>query len=100
MGVESIELDGMLQAAGIPKRASYRPHEVMALLAISARQFAIMCEGYEPGPNNAPLHPATLNSFMLRRERRVSHDELAAYLIRNNTHTRMYKEPEQMGLFD
>lgn len=100
MAYEGAQLDGMLRAAGIPKRASYHPHEVCALLAISSRQFAIMCEGYEPGPDGRPRNPATLNSFMLRRERRVTHDELEAYLVRNNTHTRLYREPEQLGLFD
>ena len=95
------QLEGMLRTAGIPKRPSYRPVEVCTLLSISSRQFAYMCEAYEPGTEGCPRDPATPNSFMLRRDRRVSHDELVSYLVRNNTHTRTYAvEPQQMSLFE
>ncbi|EAT16081.1 helix-turn-helix domain-containing protein [Desulfuromonas acetoxidans] len=95
------KLLGMLRAAGQPKKASYNPSEVVAILGICPRTFWTMVGDYEPDPDSGqPLNPATLDSYMLRRSRRVRHDELAAYLERNNTYQRNNAiDPRQMALF-
>lgn len=81
--------DGMLKAAGLPRRGSYRPEEVCRILGISYRTFWRMTEAYEKDPeSNEPLKPNALDSFRLRKQRRVRFDELVDYIRRNNIYER------------
>ncbi len=102
-GIELAEkkLQGMLTAAEMAKKPSYSPGEVQEVLGFSDRTFWRMVSSYELDPETEqPRHPATLDSYMLRRSRRVRYDELAAYLARNNTYERNNAiDPRQMGLF-
>jgi len=105
------KLQGMLKTArvkrqgghvvGLPKKSSYTPAEVQAILGISDRTFWRMVSGYEIDPDTeAPLNPATLDSYMLNRTRRVRYDELVEYLARNNTYQRNNAaDPKQMAMF-
>ncbi len=94
-----IKLQGMLKAAGLPKKPSYSPGEVQAILGICERTFWYMVSSFEPDPETGqPIKPATLDSYMLRRSRRVRYDELTAYLSRNNTYERNNAvDPRQIG---
>lgn len=94
-------LVGMLRAAGLRKKASYAPGEVQAVLAISDRTFWRLVAAYERDPDSCqPVTPCSLDSFMLRRSRRVRFDELVEFLRRNNTYERVNAvDPRQMGLF-
>jgi hypothetical protein len=71
------------------------------ILGIGDRTFWRMVSSYELNPEaEQPRHPTTLDSYILRRSRRVRYDELAAYLARNNTYERTNAiDPRQMGLF-
>ena len=61
-----------------------------------------MCEAWEPDPATGNLlKAASLDSFLLRRERRVRFDELVSYLERNHAYQRKYgPDPQQMRLFE
>ncbi|HEX9080245.1 MAG TPA: DNA-binding protein [Desulfuromonadaceae bacterium] len=94
------KLRGMLAAAGVPKRASYRSGEVCAILGIGIATFWRLVNRYERTEGNALRCPDCLDSFMLRTERRVSYPELVEYLMRNNSYTRQNAvHPDQMALF-
>lgn len=94
-------LRGMLRAAGLRQKASYAPGEVQAILGISDRTFWRLVAAYERDPETEqPTTPCCLDSFMLRRSRRVRFDELVEFLSRNNTYERVNAvDPRQMGLF-
>lgn len=78
---------GMIEAAGFPKQGSYRRREVCKILGISERSYWQLISEYERDPETGrPINPATLESFMLRRERRIRIDELADFMERNNTY--------------
>ena len=96
------KVDSMLKIAGLPKRASYRPGEVCSILGIADRTFWRYTETFERDPETGgPRHPATLDSYLLRRERRVSYDEIVSFIARNNTWERRNAEdPRQMMMFD
>ncbi|MBW2672690.1 MAG: DNA-binding protein [Deltaproteobacteria bacterium] len=95
------KLDGMLAAAGLVKRASYRPGEVQSLLGISERQFWYLTERFEADPDTGlPCRPDALDSYLMRCQRRVRYDELVAFIDRNNTYERRHGvDPRQMTLF-
>lgn len=92
---------GMLRAAGLPKKSSYAPGEVQAILGVSDRTFWRLVAAYERDPDTGqPTCPCSLDSYMLRRSRRVRFDELVEFLSRNNTYERVHGvDPRQMGLF-
>ncbi len=92
------KLNEMIDHAGIPNRPSYRPGEVCLLLGISDRTFWRMTERYERDPNGNPA-PGSIDSFLLRRERRVRFDALAEFLMYNNTWQRKHADdPRQIML--
>jgi len=95
------KLDGMLAAEGLPRRASYRPGEVQRILGISERQFWYLTERFEVDPDTGlPCRPDALDSFLMRRQRRVRYDELVAFIERNNTYERRHGvDSRQMPLF-
>jgi hypothetical protein len=96
-------LEGMLCAAGLPVRASYRPGEVCRVLGISERTFWYLTERYEISPaTGSPLRPDSLDSYLLSCHRRVRFAELAAFIERNNTYERRNAavDPRQMPLFE
>lgn len=84
------ELKEMLNVLDMPLKTSYRRAEVCSILSISIRQFWDLVERYEPGPNGQPIQPDCLDSFMMRRERRVTFAELVNFLRRNNSYRRKY----------
>lgn len=93
------KLDGMLDAAGLPKRPSYNRGEVCRILGISERTFwrYVVCHTVMPG--GAPASPWTLDSYMTRGHYRVRYDELVSWLARNRTWERKYADdPRQMSL--
>ena len=90
-------LNKMLEAANLKKKASYDRAEVCRILGVSARTFWSMVCTFEPGSGAHPKHPATLDSFMLRGQRRVPYHELESFLKRNRTYERIHAEdPRQM----
>ncbi len=95
------KLDGMLRAAGLVKKASYTSGEVQTILQISARTFWYMTSGFElDAETGQPRNPASLDSYLLRRTKRVRYDELVEYLTRNNTYERKHGiDPRQLDLF-
>ena len=92
----------MLSQAGLPVRASYRPGEVCSILGISTRTFWRLTERYEPDPDTGePVDPNSLDSYLLRSQRRVTYQEIFSYLNRNNTYERRNApDPRQMLLFE
>jgi hypothetical protein len=82
------KLDGMLKAAGTPKRASYTKAEVCRILHISERTFWRYVGAR--GRQQAWM----LDSFMTRGHYRVAHDDLAAWLYRNQT---LSREPDDIS---
>lgn len=96
------KLDNMLEVAGIARKSSYNAGEVCLILGISSTTFWRKTEKFELCPRTGlPLHPDALDSFMLGTNKRVSYEELAAYLSRNRTwHRRNAEDPRQMRLFD
>jgi len=96
-----VKLKGMLKAAGLKKKASYHPGEVQAILGCSDRTFWRLVSAYELDPETErPVHPASLDSYMLARSRRVRYDELVSFLARNNTYERNNApDPRQIEMF-
>jgi len=95
------KLIGMLQAAELPARGSYRCGEVQAILGIGRATFWRLMGRVEKDEHGRLVHPDCLDSFSLRTQRRVSYTELVEFLARNNSYTRMNAvDPMQMGLFE
>ena len=95
------KLRGMIAAAGLPMRGSYRSSEVRTLLGISEASFWRLVNRCEKGEDGSLVHPDCLDSFSLKRERRVCYTELVEFLTRNNSYTRQHAvDPKQMGLFE
>ncbi|WP_321495615.1 helix-turn-helix domain-containing protein [uncultured Desulfobacter sp.] len=92
----------MLTLAGLPVRPSYRPGEVCSILGISPRTFWRLTERYEiDSDTGQPAHPDSIDSYLLRSQRRVRYQEIIAYLRRNNTYERRNApDPGQMLLFE
>jgi hypothetical protein len=95
------KLKGMLAAAGLPARGSYRSGEVCTILGIGPATFWRLVNRFEKDEFGQLLHPDSLDSIMLRLQRRVTYSELVAFLTRNNSYTRQNAvDPKQMGLFE
>jgi hypothetical protein len=96
------KMAGMLAAAGLARRPSYRPGEVQLILGVSDRYFRYLTERYDRDPQTGTLaRPDCLDSYLLRRHRRVRYDELVAFVARNNTYKRRNTvDTRQMMLFD
>jgi len=95
------KLKGMLRAAGLPMKGSYRRNEVMTILSISKRTFWRLLTRCERDEEGLLVYPDCLDSFSIRRERRVSYMELIDFLARNNSYTRANAvDPKQMRLFE
>lgn len=94
-------LQGMLQAAGLPVKASYHRAQVCAILGISRRTFFRYVTLHEIDPETGrPRHPWTLDSYKIRAHHRVRYQELVEYVARNRTFERQAEpDPRQMGLF-
>ncbi|WP_429885359.1 helix-turn-helix domain-containing protein [Geoalkalibacter halelectricus] len=93
------KLRGMLKAADLPVRPSYRRGEVCEILGIDKRTFWRMVAHHEP-TEDGQRRPGTLDSYMTRGHHRVRYDELVDYLARNRTWQRQNAtDPRQMGLF-
>lgn len=82
------KLNGMLAAAGLPKKASYAPGEVQRILGCSESTYWRLLGRCERDENGTLRHPDCLDSYMLQRTRRVRYDELVDYLTRNNSYER------------
>lgn len=83
------EMKEMIKAINLPIRASYRPGEVLAILGLSDRHFRRITSNYEENPETGrPLEPYMLKSFLMKRERRVSINELVDFINRNNSYER------------
>ena len=84
------KLDGMLAAAGLPKRPSYNRSEVCRILHISERTFWRYVVNYDLDPlSGQSRHPWSLDSYMTRGHYRVRYDELVAWMSRNRTYERI-----------
>jgi hypothetical protein len=95
------KLKGMLSAAGLPQRGSYRSGEVCTILGIGAATFWRLVNRFEKDEAGQLVHPDSLDSIMLRLQRRVTYSELVAFLTRNNSYTRQNAvDPKQMALFE
>lgn len=95
------KLKGMLAAAELPMRGSYRSGEVCAILGIGQATFWRLVNRFERDEAGRLAHPDCLDSYMLRMQRRVTYSELVAFLNRNNSYTRQNAvDPKQMGLFE
>ena len=94
------KLKGMLRAAELPRKASYNPGEVCRVLAIVPSTFWKLLSQYERDEDGRLQRPDCLDSYMLSSHRRVSFDELVAFLLRNNTYERRHAvDPAQLDLF-
>ncbi|MDD2862770.1 MAG: hypothetical protein PHI71_17130 [Acidiphilium sp.] len=92
------KLKGMLAAAGLPARGSYRFGEVCIILGIGRSTFWRLVNRFEKDEAGRIVHPDCLDSIMLRSQRRVTYSELVAFLTRNNSYTRQNAvDPKQMG---
>lgn len=94
-------LKGMLQAAGLPAKASYTQPETALILGVSERTIQRMTAEYEPDAHGYPRYPGTLDSTLSRGGwPKISYTELVAYLERNRTYTRRNAaDPRQIDLF-
>ena len=93
------KLTGMLTAAELPKKSSYRPGEIQAILGISERTFYYLISRYEPDPETGqPKNPNSLDSYKLSHHR-VRYDELVNFLARNNTYQRNNVDSRQLVMF-
>lgn len=96
----SEQLDTLLKQAGISFKGPYRPGQVCQILGISPRTFSTMVTTYERGPYGQPVNPATIESYMLFSERRVTYQALEAFLARNETYERLNAIPPNQLRFD
>lgn len=91
----------MLASAELPRKASYNRDEVCRILQISHRSFRRYTTEFERDPQTGDAPAWALDSYTLRKDRRVTFDELADYLRRNNTYQRCTAvDPRQMCLLD
>jgi hypothetical protein len=95
-----VKLKGMLAAAELPARGSYRSGEVRIILGIGDATFWRLLNRCEKDEAGALVRPDCLDSFTLKKERRVSYTELVEFLARNNSYTRLNAvDPMQMEMF-
>ncbi|MDY0212574.1 MAG: DNA-binding protein [Desulfuromonadaceae bacterium] len=96
------KLNTLLKLEGLPIRATYQPAEVRRLLNIkSPKTLHRMLVEHELDPETgAPVSPYTIDSVMLRNERRIPYSDLADWLGRNRTYERINAtDPNQGELF-
>lgn len=94
----SEKLEQLLQTANIKRMPMYRPGAVCAILGISLRTFSTMVTTYEKDADGNPRNPATLESYMLFRARRVTYQALEDFLKRNETWERLNADPAEIQL--
>lgn len=95
------KLKGMLAAAGLPVRGSYRSGEVCAILGVGVATFWRLVNRFEKDEAGRLKQPDCLDSYTLRTQRRVTYSELLEFLTRNNSYTRQNAiDPKQMALFE
>lgn len=83
------DLLGVLEVLQLPIKGSYSPKETQQIIGICDRTFWRYTREYELNPaTGEPRKPATLDSFMLRRSRRVRFEEIVKYFARNNLYER------------
>ena len=88
-----MQLEGMLEIAGIEQKDAYRSGEVRKLLEINAGTFSRLVKNYEQDPEIGLLKdPLSLNSSKVGYYRRhwISHEVLVAFLLRNNTYQKAH----------
>lgn len=94
------QLRGMIQAAGLPVRGSYRKGEVCLILGIGSTTFWRLVSRYEPDEDGRPVRPDSLATIQLSQNR-VSFTELVDFLARNDGYTKQHAlDPKQMNLFE
>ncbi|MFH2100211.1 MAG: helix-turn-helix domain-containing protein, partial [Pseudomonadota bacterium] len=89
------QLQALMERARVKEKASYTLGETARVLGVSRSQVYLMTRRYEPGRGG-------LDSFLLRKQARVPHEALAAYLRDNRTHEREHRHVDgftQLGLF-
>lgn len=96
----SEELDQLLTMAGIRKKPMYRPGEVQAVLCINPSTFWRKVTNYEKDGDDKPIRPDMLRSYMHKKERRVTYQELEDFLKRNETYERLNAIPPNQLRFD
>ena len=83
-----MQMNDLLQAENIERRAVYRPGEVCRLLRISPTTLRQFCELAEH-PDNPCRDPRALESFLVGGcHHRIAHDALVEWLARNQRHQR------------
>lgn len=81
--IAEMQINALLQAEQIARRAVYRPGEVCRLLRISPTTLRLLCElAEESNQSCRPLN--ALESFRIGCHRRVEHTALVNWLERNN----------------
>ncbi len=80
------KLDGMIAAAGLPRRGSYRPGEVCLLFGIDGRLFRRLCDEYEEDERGRQINRRGLDSFYVGGHRRVRYDALVTFFALNHTY--------------
>jgi hypothetical protein len=79
-----MQIDALLHAENIQRRAVYRPGEVCRLLRISPTTLRQLCELAEQ-PDSSCKPPQSLESFKIGCHRRIEHDALVKWLTRNQS---------------
>ena len=79
-----MQLNNLLEAEQIERRAVYRPGEVCRLLRISPSTLRQLCELAEQ-PDSSCKPPQSLESFKLGCHRRIEHAALVNWLARNQS---------------
>jgi len=95
------KLKGMIEAAGVPVKGSYRSGEVCAILGIGTSTFWRLINRCERDAGGELVHPDCLDSYELRSHKRVTYSELVSFLTRNNSYTRQHAaDPSQMVFWE
>ena len=82
-----MQLNALLNAQNIERRAVYRPGEVCRLLRISPTTLRQFCELAEH-PDNPCRDPRAFESFLVGCHHRIAHHALVEWLARNQTCSR------------
>ncbi|MBK8752284.1 helix-turn-helix domain-containing protein [Candidatus Contendibacter odensensis] len=79
-----VQINALLEAERIERRAVYRPGEVCRLLRISPTTLRQLCELAEQ-PESSCRPPQSLESFRIGCHRRIEHTTLVNWLARNQS---------------
>ena len=79
-----MQINALLEAEKIERRAVYRPGEVCRLLRISPTTLRQLCELAEQ-PESSCRPPQSLESFRIGCHRRIEHMALVNWLARNQS---------------